>query len=100
MPDPPQTIRTAQIASDHLRVGFADQKPRSLEELQADPGFREDAGGAVVALIPFDLPAKAVRINVSIDEHLLDAVDRAAKAAGQSRSTFLAEAARKRIMAA
>jgi predicted RNase H-like HicB family nuclease len=114
-PDYPGAVSTGVTPEEAIRKGSevlsfhvagmdedGDRFPilRSLEELQADPGFREDAGGAVVALIPFDLPAKAVRINVSIDEHPLDAVDRAASAAGQSRSTFLAEAARKRIMAA
>lgn len=114
-PDYPGAISTGATAEEAIRKGSealsfhvagmdedGDRFPmlRSLEELQADPDFRADADGAVVALVPFDLPARAVRINVSIDEHLLNAVDRAAKAAGQSRSAFLADAARKRIMAA
>jgi metal-responsive CopG/Arc/MetJ family transcriptional regulator len=32
-----------------------------------------------------------------MDENLLNAVDRAAEAAGQSRSAFLADAARQRV---
>ena len=51
-------------------------------------------------MVPFDLPARAVRVNISIDEHLLDAIDRAAEAAGLSRSAFLAAAARQRLRAA
>ena len=66
---------------------------------EGDPDFRDDAEGGVLALVQFDLPAKAVRINISIDEHLLGAIDRAASAAGQSRSAFLAEAARMKIRA-
>ena len=73
---------------------------RSLDELQADPAYVEDSSGAALVMVPFDLPGRAVRVNISIDEHLLDAVDRAAEAAGLSRSAFLAEAARQRLRAA
>jgi predicted RNase H-like HicB family nuclease len=73
---------------------------RSLSEIRSDPCFAEDAAGAIVAAVPVDLPGRAVRVNVSIDEGLLDAVDRAARKAGQSRSAFLAEAARARIKGA
>jgi len=114
-PDYPGAVSTGTTPEEAIRKGAevlsfhvagmdedGDRFPmlRSLEELQADPDFAEDAQGAVVALVPFDLPAKSVRINVSMDERLLDAVDQAAKASGQTRSAFLAEAARKRIMAA
>jgi predicted RNase H-like HicB family nuclease len=73
---------------------------RSLSEIKSDPSFAEDAAGAIVAAVPVDLPGHAVRVNVSIDEGLLQAVDRAARKAGQSRSAFLAEAARARIKGA
>jgi predicted RNase H-like HicB family nuclease len=43
------------------------------------------------------IPSKALRINISMDEDLLGKVDRAAKAAGESRSAFLARAARERL---
>jgi predicted RNase H-like HicB family nuclease len=71
--------------------------PRSLAELRADAAFQEDATGAILTLVSVDLPGRAVRLNISMDETLLDAVDRAAAAAGQSRSAFLAEAARRRL---
>jgi predicted RNase H-like HicB family nuclease len=70
---------------------------RSLTEIRNDPDFREAANDAVVATVPVDLPGKAVRVNISIDERLLESVDRAAAASGQSRSAFLAAAARTRI---
>ena len=38
-------------------------------------------------------PTKAVRVNISMDEHLLGAIDRAAAAAGKTRSGLLSEAA-------
>lgn len=42
--------------------------------------------------------APAVRVNITLDKHLLAAIDEAAQAAGTTRSGFLAEAAR-RVMA-
>ena len=68
--------------------------PRTLTDLRKDQEFREDAEGAVIVSVPIDLPGKAVRVNISMDERLLDSVDRAAAASGQSRSAFLAAAAR------
>jgi predicted RNase H-like HicB family nuclease len=73
---------------------------RNLTELRADKAFRSDARNATVALVPFDVPGRAVRLNISMDETLLEAVDRAAAAGGQSRSAFLAEAARRRLKGA
>jgi predicted RNase H-like HicB family nuclease len=70
---------------------------RSFSELRIDPAFREAAADAALVFVPLDLPGKAVRVNVSIDENLLERIDRAAAAANQSRSAFLADAARARI---
>lgn len=114
-PDFPGCISGGQTAEDAIRKGGealtfhvsgmvedGDALPvlRGLSELQADPDFKEASAGAALLLVPFDLPAKAVRINVSIDENLLSAIDAAARSAGQSRSAFLAEAARSKIRAA
>ena len=111
-PDFPGAISTGRSEEEAIRKGSealsfhvagmvedGDPLPvlRSLGELRSDREFRESAKGAVVALVPFEAPGRAVRLNISMDEHLLDAVDRAAQAAGQSRSAFLAEAARQRI---
>lgn len=73
---------------------------RTLDELRKDPTFREDAEGAMIALIDVELPGKAVRVNISIEEHLLKRIDRAAEAAGESRSGFLAQAAKARLSTA
>lgn len=43
------------------------------------------------------VPAKAVRINVTIEEGLLARIDRAAKRKGLTRSALLAEGARRVI---
>lgn len=111
-PDFPGLITTARSHEEAIRKGSealtfhvagmvedGDALPilRSLAELKADRAYRQAARGAVVALIPFDLPAKAVRLNISMDETLLQAVDRASEAMGQSRSAFLAEAARQKL---
>lgn len=48
-----------------------------------------------VALVPVDLPGKALRVNLSMEEGLVQRVDRAAERRGMSRSAFLAEGARR-----
>lgn len=111
-PDFPGCVSTGLTEDEVLRKGpqalalhvagmVEDGDPlpatRDLGQLRADPVFREDAEGAIVALVPYETPGRSVRLNISMDENLLDAVDRAASAAGQSRSAFLAEAARRRL---
>lgn len=111
-PDFPGCISTGRTEEEVLRkgaealtfhVGWMVEDgdplpvPRRLAELRADTAFQEDAAGAILTLVSVDLPGRAVRLNISMDETLLDAVDRAAAAAGQSRSAFLAEAARRRL---
>jgi predicted RNase H-like HicB family nuclease len=114
-PDFPGCISTGRTEDQVLRKGgealtfhvagmVEDGDPlpivRNLVELRADKAFRGDAKKATVALVPFEVPGRAVRLNISMDETLLEAVDRAAAAGGQSRSAFLAEAARRRLKGA
>ena len=74
--------------------------PRSLEVLRADAEFSDDFASAVaVALVDVDLPGKSVRLNVSLDETLVARIDRRAKEIGETRSGFLAAAARARLSA-
>lgn len=70
---------------------------RTLGELESDADFRKYREGAVLALVPFELPGKSVRINISMDENLLSSVDQSAEATGESRSGWLASAARRRL---
>lgn len=72
--------------------------PRSLEQLKRDRDFRQDSKGAALVAVPVDLPGKSLRVNISMDEKLIDAIDRAAKAAGKSRSSYLADAARAQLL--
>lgn len=102
----PDTLfrKAAEMLAFHVvgMVEHGDDMPavRSLGELRRNPAFREDSDGAVVCLLEIDLPGKAVRVNISVEENLLRRIDRAAEAAGESRSGFLAQAARSRLFAA
>jgi len=49
-----------------------------------------DATTVAVTLIPVTLPGKAQRVNITMDQGLLDEID----AVADNRSRFLAEAAR------
>ncbi|GJE49954.1 hypothetical protein GOFOIKOB_2995 [Methylobacterium tardum] len=71
--------------------------PRTLDQLRADPAFQEDSEGALIGLVRVDLPGRSVRVNISMEESLLKRVDRAAEASGESRSGFLAQAAKARL---
>jgi predicted RNase H-like HicB family nuclease len=92
--------KAAEILAFHVE-GLAEDGPlpvpRTLSTLHRDRDFREAAKNATVALIPYAPPARATRINITIDESLLLRVDRAAESAGETRSGFLAAAARKRL---
>ena len=111
-PDYPGCISTAGTIDELVRKGAealtfhvagmvedGDPQPvlRTLDEIRADPDVATDDG--VFAVVPFDLPGRAVRVNISLDENLLGAIDSAAQAVGQSRSAFLAAAAREKIRA-
>jgi predicted RNase H-like HicB family nuclease len=81
--------------SDH---GDTLPLPRSLDQIRADPQFMDDFEGCIaVALVPYLPRGRTVRINITIDEHLLAAIDRAAKDSGSTRSGLLADAARRKI---
>lgn len=81
-----------------LAEGKALPDIRDLDAIRADPALAEDFSDAtLVTAIDLDLRGKSVRVNVSLDEKLLARIDRAAEAEGESRSRFLAEAARKRL---
>lgn len=89
------TFHVAGMVEDGDRLPFL----RSQEELWADHAFVEAMRVGALFIARFETPSKSVRINISIDENLLADVDKAAAATGQSRSAFLAHAARDRIRA-
>ncbi len=61
-------------------------KPTAVEDATADP----DVTMVAVTVIGVTVPGRAKRVNVTLDEALLDEIDSIAK----NRSRFLAEAAR------
>ena len=91
--------RGAQVLALHIDGMIEDgeplPEPRSVERLRADEPEWMD--GALLALIPVEVSGKALRVNISLDEGLLSLIDRAAARGGQTRSGFLASAARERI---
>jgi predicted RNase H-like HicB family nuclease len=60
------------------------------------PDWLDPAESEVVAhlLVPVELPGRSVRVNITMDEGLLQRVDRAAASHGFTRSGLLAEAVR------
>ena len=82
--------------------GEAVPVPRPLDALRNDDDVQDAVRteDAVIVQVPVELPGKPVRVNISIEEGLLAAVDRAAKASGQTRSGYLAEAAQVRLKGA
>jgi predicted RNase H-like HicB family nuclease len=76
-----------------LAEGDPMPEPTPLDRVAGDPEVSE----AARILVPADLPGKALRINISMDEGLVEQVDRAASKLGMTRSAFLAAGARKLI---
>jgi predicted RNase H-like HicB family nuclease len=93
--------RGAAAATAYIDSLIEDSEPipvlRTLDQLKADPSFRDDAEDGMIVGLPIDLPGKAVRVNISLDENLVAAVDRAAARTGLSRSAFLAAAAKAKL---
>lgn len=54
--------------------------------------------GSIAILVPLEEPsAKFERINITVEANLLERIDAKAKALGESRSGFLAKAARRAL---
>jgi hypothetical protein len=70
---------------------------RSLTSLRRDADFREAAEDVTILLLDVDLPGRTVRVNITMDEGVLRRIDRAAGAAGETRSAFLVTAAKARL---
>lgn len=86
-----QAVLNAEDAlAGHLLVSaqYGDDiaDPTPLDQLESDP----DVDEAARILVRAERPGKSVRINITLDEGLIAAIDRVAK----NRSGFLAEAAR------
>jgi len=72
--------------------GGAVPEPRTITEHQANPEFSGWVW-AVVAVDLAELSDKAERVNITLPARVLRRIDLAAKAAGESRSGFIAHMA-------
>lgn len=95
-----ETLRLgAEALADHVdlmrRDGESIPAPRQLEAIRAEDDWIEWRNAFVASVPLLPPPARAVRINVTIDEHLLGRIDRVST----NRSAFLAEAARRALAA-
>jgi predicted RNase H-like HicB family nuclease len=88
-------LNAEEALDGHLLVsvqhGDEVADPSALENIGQDPEVDEVAR----LLVRADKPGKAVRLNITMDEGLVAAIDRVAK----NRSGFLAEAARAALAA-
>ena len=75
-----------------IEDGGLAPRPGTIEQYKARPEFR---GGfwAVVSIDQSNLRVKAKRVNITMPERVLDAVDRYAKAESDTRSGLLVKAA-------
>lgn len=94
--------RARQVLQEHVLTwrdgGEALPDPTGMGDIP--PELRNGSGPGqtrFVTLVEVHPPSPSVRVNITMDEGLLDLVDRAAQAAGLSRSGFLAMAARQEI---
>lgn len=99
-----EAVRNAvEALSGHVRMMEADHDavpaPRDFDSIMSDPQLAEDREGAMTTVVPLVRDrGSTVRVNVSFDLGLLEAIDSTANARGQTRSAFLASAARREIV--
>ncbi|HTU11190.1 MAG TPA: type II toxin-antitoxin system HicB family antitoxin [Allosphingosinicella sp.] len=90
-----------RVLADHIAAlvdaGLPVPPARPPEEVIDDPDFAEDRETATFAtLIPAILPGgRTLRVNITMDENVLNLVDRAAGDRNLTRSAFIAEASRR-----
>jgi predicted RNase H-like HicB family nuclease len=99
-----EAVRNAvEALSGHVRMLEADgdpvPAPRDFDAIMNDPHLAEDRDGVMTTVIPLIRDrGSTTRVNVSFDLRLLEAIDAAAQERGQTRSAFLASAARREIV--
>jgi len=76
-----------------LEHGEPLPEPTPLDKIPTDPDVTE----AARVLVRFKTPGRAVRVNITMPEDLLEEIDRFAKGHGYTRSGLLAHAAREHI---
>jgi predicted RNase H-like HicB family nuclease len=94
----------AELLRQHVEAlesnGRVVPAPRSMAAAMADKDVRKALrGGATTMLVPLLAdPGRTVRVNVTVERGLLEQIDEAAEARGLTRSAFLAQAAREKIV--
>jgi predicted RNase H-like HicB family nuclease len=88
-------------ATEALSLWFEDAEgafePSPVETIRAQAGD-DLAEGAFLVMVPWiGRNSKPARVNISLDQSMLDAIDTAASQRRLTRSAFLAEAARNEI---
>ena len=73
-----------------LDNGRAIPAPSSFEKLRKNPGF-EGWIWSVIDVDPEALSDKSIRVNITLPARVLTRLDRQAKAAGETRSGFIAK---------
>jgi predicted RNase H-like HicB family nuclease len=86
----------AEALALHLE-GMAEEGYPIPEPSELDALPPPESGEAMRLLVPGDIPGRAVRANLSLEEGLLARIDAAAAARGMTRSAFVAEAARRML---
>jgi predicted RNase H-like HicB family nuclease len=86
---------------DRLADGMRPPGARPLSELVTNRAVRKAlSDGSIAVAIPLLIESgRVVRANLSLDAGLLDTIDEAARRRGLTRSSFMASAARQKILA-
>ena len=97
--DDESDVMAAAIEALDLYFEDVDEAPRPRGLSEVHSTYREDlAQGAYLIQVPLiKRTTRSVRVNLSFDQGLLEAIDAAAKRAGLNRSAYLAMAAQESI---
>jgi len=79
-----------------IEDGEAIPEPSSLEDIMANA---ENRDGVAVLIAAPPAPVKSVRVNVTLPSDVLEQIDQYAEREGFTRSGFLAQAAKKAMVA-
>ena len=81
-----------------LEDGEAVPTVRSIDQLRADPDLADDFRDAeLVTVMPVELPGRAVKVTITMEENLFHRLNAAAERQGYTRSGFIADAVRRKL---
>lgn len=96
-------LNASEALQGHVQMMEADEDDvpgaRSIDDIMKDKSLANEREGAIISAVPLVRDrGSTTRINVSLDLGLLEAIDDAARARKQTRSAFLASAARRELV--